>query len=132
MARPKDPESKPLTQAELLFMNILWEKGESNAKDVLETLNSTHDKQYAYTTVSTVLRVLEKKGILESIQIGRGHNYRPTVNKDAYRKKAATFFVDNVFQGKKMALIKNLIGDSTLSDDELEEIRLLIDQKKEF
>ena len=71
MARPRSEENKPLTDTEIQIMNILWEIGDGTVHDVLEELSKALKKKYAYTTASTLLRVLEKKGAVTSKKAGR-------------------------------------------------------------
>lgn len=127
MARPKSDDNKPLTDAELQIMNVLWEQGTGTVHEVLESLSA--DKDYAYTTVSTMLRVLEKKGAVRSQKEGRGHRYQAAIEKGKYQNRATEHLVKNVFQGEKTALIKNLLGSSALSKAELDEVRQLLKEK---
>lgn len=129
MARPKSEEEKPLTDAEIQVMNVLWEKGSGTVHEVLENLVAGSSKDYAYTTVSTMLRVLEKKGVVESHKEGRGHRYLPKIDKINYQNKATEHLVNNVFAGEKTALILNLLGSGNLSAKELVEVKEFLKKK---
>lgn len=129
MARPKNEEQKTLTDTEIQIMNILWELKDGTVHDVLESLIYTQGKDYAYTTVSTLLRVLEKKGVVSSQKEGRGHRYSPAIPKEKYQKKATDHLVDNVFSGKRTALIRNLLGSSKLTIEELAEVKELLNKE---
>ena len=129
MARPKNEEDKPLTDTEIQIMNVIWEQGSGTVHEVIEQLKIENDKDYAYTTVSTMLRILEKKQALSSVKEGRGHRYTPKIKQEGYQKKAAKHLLKNVFQGQRTRLIKNLLGSAKISKDELNEIKKLIDEK---
>ena len=70
---------KLLTEVELELMTILWKKGEGSVADVIEGLPK--DRNLAYTSVSTILRILEQKGALKTRKEGRGHVYIPALKK---------------------------------------------------
>ena len=110
MARPKGGSDRSLTTAELQIMNLLWEMKSATVHDILERLNGEQNKDYAYTTVSTLLRVLEKKSVVSSEKEGRGHRYFPRLKQKEYRQRATEHLVQNVYQNEKGALIKNLLG----------------------
>lgn len=129
MARPKSEEEKPLTDTELQIMNILWSLGGGSVHDVLEQLNSSQNKNYAYTTVSTLLRVLEKKDAVKSEKEGRGHRYYSKIKKQDYQKKATNHLVDNVYEGEAAALIKNLLGHAKLTQEELYEVKKILNRQ---
>lgn len=133
MVRPKTKTHEQLTASELQVMNVLWQKKSANARDVLTTINEDSEKELAYTTVSTVLRVLEKKGFVTSEKDGKTHLYAPIASKTAYQKKATKELVKSVFLGKPTALVKNLLGSEEISADELEDIEKMIgDLKKKL
>lgn len=129
MARPKSDENKQLTDTELQIMNILWELEASTVHEVLTRLSEIQKKEYAYTTVSTLLRVLEKKEAVESKKEGRGHLYSPLIPKEKYQKKATKHLVNHLFEGQPAALVKNLLGSGYLSKEELKEVQQLLNEK---
>ncbi|MCB0408552.1 MAG: BlaI/MecI/CopY family transcriptional regulator [Bdellovibrionales bacterium] len=130
MARPKDETEKPLTDTELLIMNALWDLKAGTVNDVSERISKEQGKDYAYTTVSTLLRILEKKSVVQSQKEGRGHKYFPLIQKENYQQKATHHLVENVFSGEATQLIRNLLGNSQFSKEELSEIKKLLDGKK--
>jgi predicted transcriptional regulator len=113
-----------LTDVELELMNLLWSLEEGSVADVMEALPKERD--LAYTSVSTILRILEQKGVLKSRKEGRTHIYIPTVKKSDYEKRALQHVVDNVFEGAPALLVKRLLGSGGLKEDELKEIRELL------
>src|SRR5262245_1851247 len=97
MKRRSPRAQRLLTQGELELMTILWSLREASVAQVIESLPRSRD--VAYTTVSTILRILEQKGFVASRKEGRGHLYSPRVGKDAYEAKSLRQLVNNVFDG---------------------------------
>src|SRR3954465_1050640 len=95
-ATEKTPD-RLLTEVELELMSILWRLGEGTVNDVLEALPP--ERPLAYTSVSTILRILEKKRFLTNRKQGRGHAYIPLIAKPDYEKKSLDDLIDRVFEG---------------------------------
>ena len=117
-------EQKMLTEVELELMNILWKLGEASVADLIEEL--PYDRKLAYTSVSTIIRILEQKEILNSRKEGRGHIYSPLVLKSDYESKALKHVVDKVFEGTPLLLVKQLLNSTKLSESEIKELKDLI------
>jgi predicted transcriptional regulator len=117
---------KMLTEAELELMQILWKQGESSVADVLGAIPET--PKPAYTTVSTLLRILEQKGVVRTRKEGRGHLYIPILTREEYEAKAVRQVVNRVFEGTPVALVKQLLNTVDLDPQELDEIRALLDK----
>jgi predicted transcriptional regulator len=117
-----------LTQTELELMNIIWKLKEATVREVLAYL--PEDRQMAYTSASTIIRILEKKGVLESSKEGKTHIYSPKLSKSDYELKTLDHVVERVFDGAPSGLVKRLIGQSKISPEELNEIRKLIEGEK--
>lgn len=112
------------TEVELELMTILWKMGEGSVADVIAGLPPERD--LAYTSVSTVLRILEQKGALQARKEGRGHIYVPRVDKKAYEARAVNDVVEKVFEGEPVALMKQLLGNQKFSAAELAQIKKMI------
>lgn len=125
-AKSKPADAKLLTEVELELMTILWRLGEGSVADVIEGLPSGRD--LAYTSVSTILRILEQKGVLQTRKEGRGHIYIPALKKADYEAKAVKDVVEKVFEGTPVALVRQLLGQVKINQDELKEIKDLIHQ----
>ena len=119
-------ESKMLTDVELELMTILWRIGQGSVSDVMSEL--PQGRELAYTSVSTILRILEQKKVLEAQKEGRGHTYVPLLKKSDYEVRAVRDVVSRVFSGTRTELVKQLLNTGDLSQAELEEIKALIDQ----
>ena len=124
MAKKNTLEEKLLTETELELTQILWKLGEGSVNDVLEGLSN--DRDLAYTSVSTILRILEQKKILSSRKEGRGHVYKPLISKSGYEEKTVKYMVGRVFQGAPLALAKQLLQTNELSQADLQELKALI------
>lgn len=128
MGRMKKPLDGSLTPLELEIMVVLWKLESGSVHDVIAEL--LKNKELAYTTVSTVLRLLEKKEIVETVKDGRTHIYVPLLSKEDYETYAVSQVVATVFDGTPSMLVKRLLGDDTISDQDLADIRKMLDQRK--
>jgi len=130
MGRP--PRNRPpllLTDVELELMSILWDLGEGTVRDVLAKLPC--GRKLAYTSVSTILRVLERKLLVKTRKVGRSHCYRPTVAKPEYERRSIRHLVQNLFNGTPREMVSRLVDDEGLTREELEELQELVRQKLE-
>ena len=126
MAKP--PTEKLLTDVELELMTALWQLGEGTVHDVLATLPSA--RTLAYTSVSTVLRILVGKGVLVVRKEGRGHVYVPRISKAAYEATSLRHIVQRVFDGAPDALVRRLLEIEELSEQKLAAIRALLRKRR--
>lgn len=122
----KDADNKLLTETELELMTIIWKLEEASVADVIEQLPKERD--LAYTSVSTIMRILEQKGVLKTRKEGRGHIYTPQLKKSEYESKTVKHVVDRVFDGTPMALVRQLLDTVKLNDADLKELKKLIEQ----
>lgn len=125
----KKRSQKLLTEVELELMTVLWRLREGSVADVLAALPK--ERKLAYTSVSTILRILEQKEVLHTRKEGRGHVYIPSLPKQAYEATALGHVVDSVFEGAPMALVKQLLGSGALKEKDIKELKKLLDQSGE-
>lgn len=125
---PQNEAPKPLTPVELELMQIVWRQGEVSVADVLEALPP--ERKLAYTSVSTVLRILEQKGVLQSRKVGRGHLYSALLPREAYEVQSVRHLVETVFEGTPSQLVERLVEAVPLSPEEVAQIRKLLDKKR--
>jgi predicted transcriptional regulator len=116
-----------LTKAEEQIMQILWEMGEGLVKDIRDRFN---DPKPARNTVSTVVRVLEKKGFIGHRAYSNVHLYFPLVSKGEYSKTQLFGLMESYFNNSFPAMASFFAREKDLSIKELEE--LLEDTKKEL
>lgn len=125
-AKQKEQETKLMTETELELMQIVWRLSEGTVADVIERLPK--ERELAYTSVSTILRILEQKGMLKTRKEGRGHVYIPLVKKSDYEAKAVNHVVTRVFDGAPVALVRHLLDSVRLEESEMKELRMLLDK----
>jgi predicted transcriptional regulator len=126
MAKP--PPDKLLTDVELELMTPLWQLGEGTVHDVLGSLPSA--RKLAYTSVSTVLRILVGKGVLVVRKEGRGHVYVPRLSKAEYEATSLRHIVHRVFDGAPDALVRRLLETEELNERKLAAIRALLRKRR--
>ena len=118
---------KLLTETELELMTLLWKLGEGTVNDVIDELPA--QRRLAYTSVSTMLRILEQKEFVASRKAGRGHVYVPKIPKSQYEETSTRDLVDRVFEGDASSLVRRLIEKGGLSREDLDGIRELLEEK---
>jgi BlaI family transcriptional regulator, penicillinase repressor len=123
------PRSATLTPQELELMKIVWQKGQATVRDVYETL--LERRKIAYTTVMTMMRVLEKKGYVKTRRENRAFVYRPTRPERLVVRSMVREFVDRVFNGSAQPLLVHLVEEARLSAEEFDELQRLIREADE-
>jgi predicted transcriptional regulator len=118
------PKSATLTPQELEIMKLVWKKGEVTVRDVYEAL--LERRKIAYTTVMTMMRVLERKGYLKTRREDRAYVYRQAHPERQVVRSMVREFVDRVFNGSARPLLVHLVEDRRLSKKELEELERLV------
>jgi len=111
---------KELTRVEEQIMQILWKLDRAFVKDILNDLPAPKP---AYNTVSTIIRILEKKGVVSHKAFGNSHEYFALITKDEYKKKYFKSFLTRYFGDSFQEMVSFFAGDRDLSLQELEEIR---------
>ena len=117
-----------LTDVELELMLILWRLGEATVHAVLEQLPP--GRVLAYTSASTIIRILEKKGFVHSRKQGKAHLYAPCVDKEEYESRTLGHVVDRLFDNTPVALVARLIDSGTLSPDEIADLKRLLGKRR--
>jgi len=107
-------------------MHILWEKGQATAREITDAVNRV--EPIAHSTVQTLLRKLEKKGAVAHEVDDRTFIFRPLVRSEKVRRKATREFVDGLFAGSPSGLVSYLLKTERIPQEELDQIRGLIDK----
>ena len=110
-------------------MKVVWEKKAATVREVYEALRER--KAVAYTTVMTMMNILEGKGHLAKRPEGRAYVYEPTQERTEVISGMVQDFVNRVFDGAARPLLLNLVQEQKLSRDDLDEISRLIEDVKE-
>ncbi len=118
---------KPLTEAELQLMNCIWSLGSCTVKEVQTEVSK--EKDLAYTSVATIMKILEGKGILKSIKSDKAHIYTSLISKEDYEKQSLDYLAENLFQGDSSVMVMRLLDSSNLSTQELKAIREVLDSR---
>jgi len=128
MSHNESHENVPsLSNAEWEVMKTFWIEGPMAARDVYNALPDGHG--WAYKTVKTLLSRLVAKGALDYEQIGNSYLYRPVFSRDQLTSKEVRGFVDRVLDGSLSPILAHFIEKTELSNEELNRLRKLLDQK---
>src|SRR5215471_11929368 len=117
------PRSTTLTGQELEIMKIVWQREQVTVRDVYEAL--LEHRKVAYTTVMTMMKILEQKRYLRKTLLDRAYVYRPAQPKRQVIGDMVRDFVNRVFNGSAEPLLVHLVEEHNLSQEDLEEIARL-------
>jgi BlaI family penicillinase repressor len=117
-----------LTDQELEIMKIIWTRGTATVRDVYEEL--LNRRKIAYTTVMTMMGILEQKGHLKKSADERAYVYTPAQPQREVVGNMVHDFLKRVFNGSAKPLLVHLVEDKKLSTEELDEIRKLLKDKR--
>ena len=117
---------KELTKAEEQIIQILWKIEKGFVKDIIEYLP---EPKPAYNTVSTIIRILEKKGFVSHKAYGKTYEYYPLINKKEYTKVYFKNFVHNYFSNSFQQMVSFFAKEEDLSLTEMEEMKNIIEEE---
>lgn len=123
MADRLKSRTQELTRAELEIMQILWERGSGFVNDIL---NDLPEPKPAYNTVSTVVRILEKKGFVTHRAYGKSHEYSPLIDRDTYTQGFMSSVLNNFFGGSPSRMVSFLSSNKSISIEEADQIMKLL------
>ncbi|TKC00299.1 BlaI/MecI/CopY family transcriptional regulator [Pedobacter cryophilus] len=115
-----------LTKAEERIMQIFWKLQKAFVKDVIEEIDE--EPKPPYNTISSIVRILEKKGYLSYKAYGKTYEYFPAIDKDTYGKQSFKKFFANYFDNSASSLLSFMVKEEQLSESDLEEIKKIINQ----
>ncbi len=118
--------SPTLTDAEARVMSVVWEKQTARVADVVAVLK--RKKAVTYSTVQTILRILEAKGYVAHEKVARAFIYRPLVDQRQARRRALRHLVSRLFNGSPSLLVLNVLEDDQIDAAELNRLRKLIEE----
>ena len=122
------PRHNTLTPQELEIMKLVWQRGAATVRDVYEAL--LERRKIAYTTVMTMMGILEQKGHLKKSSDERAYVYTPAQPQREVVGNMVHDFLKRVFNGSAKPLLIQLVEDKKLTPDELDEIRKLLKEKR--
>lgn len=117
--------SPALTDAEARIMAVLWEKHTATVADVVAALKKK--RAVSYSTVQTILRILEMKGYVSHEKVARAFVYRPRVDERQARRRALRHLVARLFNGSPSLLVLNVLEDEQIDSEELQRLKKLIE-----
>jgi BlaI family penicillinase repressor len=122
-------KGRRLTDLELEFMQVVWELERATVRQVYDVLGER--RKIAYTTVMTMMNILEEKEYLKRSKKGRAYVYEPVRPKEEVLSSMVEDFVSRVYEGSAKPLVLGLLKERKLSKRELEEIRRMIDETED-
>ena len=123
------PKSETLTGQELAIMKVIWGRGQATVRDVYEDLKSR--RTIAYTSVQTMMNILETKGHLKKQPGDRAQTYVPVRPQQTVVRSMVREFVDRVFDGSARPLLVHLLKEKGLTTAERKELQKLLDKEGE-
>ena len=116
-----------LTKAEEQIMQILWDEKEGFVKDLLIRFP---EPRPAYNTVSTIIRILEKKGFVDHRSFGKSHQYFPVISREQYRNERFSYLMKDYFNNSMQQVLSHFGKNSSLNMKEADEIIKLMEEIK--
>ena len=116
--------SLTLTDAESRVMSVLWQRQTATVGDVVAAL--AQERAVTYSTVQTILRILETKGFVTHDKVARAFVYRPAVDERQARQRALKHLVARLFNGSPSLLVLNVLEDEAIDRTELKRLKKLI------
>jgi BlaI family penicillinase repressor len=123
MARKQSPA---LTDAEAQVMAVLWRLRRASVSEVVSAMNEA--RPVTYSTVQTILRILETKGYVTHDKVARAFLYEPVVDERQARRRALRHLVSRLFEGSPSLLVLNVLEDEEIELAERERLRKLIER----
>jgi predicted transcriptional regulator len=117
------------TDAELEILRVLWERGPTTVRQVHEALARTRDT--GYTTTLKLMQIMADKGLVTRDESARTHIYEARVSQEQTQRQLLNHLVDRAFGGSAAELVLRALSSHKASDEELLEIRKLIDESRE-
>jgi BlaI family penicillinase repressor len=125
----KDLDSIILTRQELQIMKVVWALNNATVKEVCDAMSQT--KTVAYTTILTLMGILEEKGALVHTRSGRAFVYSPLLSRRQATRNQVRDVITRFFGGKPEGLIEVVLENETIASDQLEAVRNLVESRQE-
>jgi len=116
------------TEAELELLQILWQKEPATVRDIYEALNE--ERPSGYTTVLKLLQIMTTKGLVVRDEANRAHVYRTAFTQDAMQSRLLKDLSNRLFAGSAAQLALHALSMGPASDDELAEIRAILERNR--
>jgi predicted transcriptional regulator len=123
------------TERELEALKVLWDRGEATVRDIADAMNARATRQgeveLAYTTVLSLMQVMEQKGLVDHHRAGKAYVYAACVERQSTFRRLAGSFLEKVFDGAVAEYLVHALESKRLSDAELDELEAMLAQKRE-
>jgi len=116
-----------LTKAEERIMQVLWKLQNAFVKDIIDELDE--DPKPPYNTISSIVRLLEKKGYVSYKAYGKTYEYFPAISKEDYTKTTFSKLFAGYFDNSPTSLLSFMVKEEKLSETDIEELKALINKK---
>jgi predicted transcriptional regulator len=127
--------STPPTDRELEALKVLWERGEATVRDLADAMNAGAkqggDDELAYTTVLSLLQVMEQKGLVAHRREGKAYVYVPRAERQSTIRRMASSFLEKVFDGAVDEYLVHALESKRLSYDELDQLDAMLASARE-
>ena len=117
------------TERELEALKVLWQHEEATVREVYEAMNEA-GQDLAYTTVLSLLQVMEQKGLVSHRREGKAYVYLPSIEKETTLRDLASGFLDRVFDGALDEYLVHALGSRRVSKSELVQLEAMISSAK--
>lgn len=118
------PPSPTLTDAEARLMTVLWDRQRATVADVVAALGK---RAVSYSTVQTLLRILETKGYVAHEKSGRAFVYRPVIDQKQARRRALSHLVSRLFNNSPSLLVTNVLEDEQIDPAEIARLKSMLE-----
>ena len=116
----------PPTDRELDALKVLWDRGEATVRDVCDALNA-RGPDLAYTTILSLLQVMEQKGLVSHRRDGKAYVYLPLIERESTFRQIAGGFLERVFDGAVDEYLVHALESRSLNPEQLDELQAMID-----
>lgn len=122
-------EIPKITDAEMLVMKTLWESSPLTTSEIVSTLKM--NTSWSPTTIQTLVSRLVKKGAVDAIKESHSYKYVPVVEEEQYEKEETISLIEKVYDGSLKLFMKSFISNVDLSDEDIDELKRMLDEKKD-
>lgn len=122
------------TDRELEALKVLWERGRATVRELVDAMNAgvkAGDGELAYTTVLSLLQVMEQKGLVRHERDGKAYVYLPRVERQSIFRRLAGGFLDKVFDGSVDEYLVHALESKRLSAEEIEQLEAMLAKARE-
>lgn len=115
-----------LTKTEERIMQVLWKLQKAFVKDIIDELDD--EPKPPYNTISSIVRLLEKKGYVNYKAYGKTYEYFPAISKDEYAKTSFSKIFSGYFDNSPASLLSFMVKEERLSEKDIDEIKKIINE----